>query len=238
MKKCSKCKIEYENIEDNFNKDKSSKDGYKFACKACEKLYRENRKEEDKLYRQFNKYKRKEYDKNRIYNPTEKKKYYENNKEILLEKAKERYNINKVEKIIYQKKYQQENKDKRNIYLTERRKNDPEFKLITNTRNLINNSFYKMNYSKTSKTQKILGCSFEELKTYLESKFEPWMSWENRGLYNGELNYGWDIDHIIPLTFANSKEELIKLNHYTNLKPLCSKINRDIKRNNLEYELV
>ena len=48
-------------------------------------------------------------------------------------------------------------------------------------------------------------------------------------------NNGWDIDHIIPLTSAINEEDLIKLNHYTNLKPLCSKINRDIKRNNLEY---
>lgn len=39
------------------------------------------------------------------------------------------------------------------------------------------------------------------------------MTWENRGLYNGELNYGWDIDHIIPLSSVNSEEEIIKLNH-------------------------
>ncbi len=28
-----------------------------------------------------------------------------------------------------------------------------------------------------------LGCSFEELKTYLESKFEDWMTWENYGTH-------------------------------------------------------
>jgi len=56
------------------------------------------------------------------------------------------------------------------------------------------------------------------------------MNWDNHGLYNGELNYGWDIDHIIPLATAKNEGELIKLNHYTNLQPLCSKINRDIKR--------
>jgi len=58
------------------------------------------------------------------------------------------------------------------------------------------------------------------------------MSWDNHGLYNGEFNYGWDIDHIIP---ASSEEEILRLNHYTNLQPLCSKINRDIKKNNLTY---
>lgn len=59
------------------------------------------------------------------------------------------------------------------------------------------------------------------------------MNWENRGLYNGELNYGWDIDHIIPLSSARTEEDVIRLNHYTNLQPLCSKMNRDIKRSNV-----
>lgn len=65
-----------------------------------------------------------------------------------------------------------------------------------------------------------------------DSKFEPWMTWGNRGLYNGELNYGWDIDHIIPVSSAETEEGVIKLNHYTNLQPLCSKVNRDIKKDN------
>ena len=61
------------------------------------------------------------------------------------------------------------------------------------------------------------------------------MTWENRGLYNGDFDFGWDIDHVIPLSSTKTEEELIKLNHYTNLQPLCSKVNRDIKKNNLEY---
>ena len=83
---------------------------------------------------------------------------------------------------------------------------------------------------KSKKSQEILGCSFEDFKAYLESKFEFWMNWENYGLYNGEVNYGWDIDHIIPLSSAKLEEEIVKLNHYTNLQPLCSKVNRDIKK--------
>lgn len=59
------------------------------------------------------------------------------------------------------------------------------------------------------------------------------MTWDNHGKYNGELNYGWDIDHIIPTSSANTEEELIKLNHYTNLQPLCSYVNRYVKKNNL-----
>ena len=59
------------------------------------------------------------------------------------------------------------------------------------------------------------------------------MNWDNYGLYNGEPNYGWDIDHIIPLSSANTENDLIRLNHYSNLQPLCSKFNRYIKKNNL-----
>ena len=79
-----------------------------------------------------------------------------------------------------------------------------------------------------------LGCTFEEFKLYLESKFEGWMSWENYGKYNGELNYGWDIDHITPLSKAKTEDDIYNLSHYSNLQPLCSKINRDIKKDKKE----
>jgi hypothetical protein len=38
------------------------------------------------------------------------------------------------------------------------------------------------------------------------------------------------IDHIIPISTANTEDEVIKLNHFTNLKPLCSYTNRYIKK--------
>jgi hypothetical protein len=59
------------------------------------------------------------------------------------------------------------------------------------------------------------------------------MTWDNKGLYNKKLNYGWDIDHIIPLSLAKTEEEIIKLNHYTNLQPLCGYTNRYIKVNKI-----
>ena len=57
------------------------------------------------------------------------------------------------------------------------------------------------------------------------------MSYDNYGKYNGCFNYGWDIDHIIPISTAVNDQDLLRLNHYTNLQPLCSKMNRDIKYN-------
>lgn len=155
---------------------------------------------------------------------------------------------------LYNKKYQEKSKEKRKNYDKEyyirnkekkkksvkeynkkRRKTDLLFKLKCNINRNIRINLKKNNHMKKSKTIEILGCSFEEFKSYIESKFETWMNWDNHGLYNGELNYGWDYDHIIPLSSAKTEEELLKLFHYTNLQPLCSKTNRNIKKGNVEY---
>lgn len=64
---------------------------------------------------------------------------------------------------------------------------------------------------------KLLGCSIETFMDYLESKFEPGMSWENHGRYPG-----WQIDHIIPCSLF----DLTKAEHqkrcfaFHNLQPL------------------
>ena len=162
--------------------------------------------------------------------------YREINKDKILKRIQEWSLNNKDKKRLNSYNWRDNNPDKvkeiKNLYTKNRRKTDVLFRLTINLRTMINNSFRKRNLIKNSKTNEILGCSFEEFKNYLESKFESWMTWDNHGLYNGTEHYGWDIDHFIPSSSANTEDEIIKLNHYTNLKPLCSYINRDIKRNN------
>lgn len=234
MKSCSKCKIEYDLIF--FNKDKSSKDGYRSNCKYCSKKYREDNKESILQYKLKNKDKIKEYQKGIVYDPIKKREYYLNNIELIKLKSSVNYLLNKDKKIKYQQEYYKNNRDKIYKYLSDKRENDNLYNLTVNVRNLINNSFYNEGYSKSSKTQEILGCSFIEFKEYLELKFENWMNWENKGIYNGEFNFGWDIDHIIPLSSSISVEDIVKLNHYTNLQPLCSKVNREVKRDKILIE--
>ncbi len=187
------------------------------------------------------------------------KEYREENREKILEYRKEYREKNKDEINQSQKEYREKNKDKykgyyersketyskyresnidkirsrQNSYFKERKANDPLFKLSCNIRTLINLSLVKSGYSKNTKSYNIIGISYNDLKSYFESKFSNWMNWENHGLYNGQLNYGWDIDHIIPLSSAKTEEEIILLNHYSNLQPLCSKVNRDIKKDRL-----
>jgi hypothetical protein len=73
---------------------------------------------------------------------------------------------------------------------------------------------------KKSNTELILGRQLKDFILYIESKFEIWMNWENYGKYNGELNYGWDIDHIIPLSNSKNEDDIYLLNNFNNLQPL------------------
>lgn len=153
-------------------------------------------------------------------------------------------NKDKVKK--HTKKWHVENKDKVKKHVDEwnnnnkdyfkkwhasKRQNDPLYVLKSNIRSLISNSF---KYKKTTSTNKILGCTFEEFKQHLESQFEPWMNWNNYGCKTPlKPNMTWDIDHIIPLSSATNEDDIMHLNHYKNLQPLCSFQNRFIKRNRI-----
>ena len=182
-------------------------------------------KQRNKSYKEINKEVLKE----------KRKKYVDENKDKVKQGYKNWAIKNKEKRKEYRLIYQKNNRNKINSNKKERRLNDHLYKITENVRNLIKAAIKRKNHKKQSKTIDILGCTHIELQKHLESKFESWMTWENYGLYNGEVNYGWDIDHIIPNNTANDYNELIKLNHYTNLQPLCSHINRDVKRYNHNY---
>jgi len=179
---------------------------------------------------------RKRYvDKNRGKVRTQVNNWCSNNKEnrkpyILTDEQKEK-------KKTYKRNWYLDNKKSvvnyNNIYISNRKKNDPVFKLKCNLRTSISKSIRKNGYTKKSRTYKILGCSFEEFKIYIENKWEPWMNWSNHGKYNGEEKYGWDLDHITPISSAINETNVIELNHYSNFQPLCSYINRDVKKDKL-----
>lgn len=233
-KTCTKCKKTKSLVE--FNKNKRIKDGYHYNCKYCCKLLQKEHYElnKDSIKEKYENNKKtisqnRKNNYNSLKSKTINKKYYEKNKENILAQKKLYSENNKDTIKSYQVSYQKEYRNRKN-------KSDSFFKFKNSTRDLIKSSIRNKNFTKKSKTAEILGCSYEEFKTYIESKWQSWMNWDNYGNWDGiakEINYSWDIDHIIPLSSAIDEEQFIRLNHYTNLQPLCSYINRFIKRNQI-----
>ena len=157
-----------------------------------------------------------------------------NLEEEILEKRKDNYSNNKEKKLEYQKEYASLNKEKISAYKMEyqrnRRLTDPVYKLKYVVGRLIRNSLKCKGLSKNKRSKDILGCTIEFFKVYIEERFIDDMSWENYGT-------NWDIDHKIPLATATTEEDVLKLNHYTNLQPLDSYINRNVKRDKIDFKL-
>jgi hypothetical protein len=227
---CKLCRKKYN--EKNYEKNNINRLKWKTNNPNYSKNY-------NKQYYINNKEKINDYNKNYYENNKEKlskinKCYYEENKEVIKSKVKIYRNNNIINVKISEKKYRKNNVEKikkrkeifkntnpsyHNDYLKKRRETDVLFKLISLNRNRINSFLKKNNITKDNKTFDIVGCAPDFLKEYLENQFTEGMSWDNHGLY------GWHIDHIIPLSSANTEEEIYKLCHYTNLQPLWAEDN-------------
>lgn len=66
----------------------------------------------------------------------------------------------------------------------------------------------------------LLGCSMLDFRIYLESKWEPGMTWENYGS-------DWHIDHIMPCAIFDltKLEHQKRCFHFSNMQPLWAKDN-------------
>jgi hypothetical protein len=137
-------------------------------------------------------------------------------------------------KKLYMKQWKPANRqhirDLNNTYLKKRRKTDIVFKLRERIRNEI---YSALSGGKAGKSHlKYVDWTHAELKVHLESLWEPWMNWDNWGIYNPatfDSNPTWQIDHIIPrcqLPYISMEDNNFKkcwaLN---NLRPISSKQN-------------
>lgn len=184
---------------DSIKKDWRDITDPKLRKKMREKAWREANKDKVRL-------KAKNWEKNnRVKRNLRKKIWRKENKDYYKSKQK-----------ISRKKWssQPKNKNKKNEYHRKKLKTDVQYKLSHNLRCRL----YKfLNHKrKAGSAVKDLGCNINELKTYLESKFLPGMSWDNHG------QYGWHIDHIKPLSSfdLSDRDQFLQACHYTNLQPL------------------
>lgn len=133
-------------------------------------------------------------------NPGYRESYYQSHKENYLERARKSHS---------------------------KRKDDPAYRLLKIIRCRLAKEIRKasgragVRVSKTATTEELLGCSIPSLMLYLESKWEPGMSWDNYGVH------GWHVDHEMPMamfSIENPEHQRIAC-HFTNLQPMWASEN-------------
>lgn len=124
----------------------------------------------------------------------------------------------------YAKKYGVERAHVRRANMNRRYAEDQLFNLRSRLRSRTVIAFRQKGFSKDTKTAESLGCSWEELKAHIEKQFVNGMCWDRFD--------DIEIDHIIPIASAKTKEELLPLFYYTNLQPLWRWDNR-LKRDKM-----
>lgn len=211
MKKCTKCNEIKPKSE--FGNHKLTKDKLQCHCKLCINLTSSKHKASNPEWSKEHYLSRQDHYKSKA------SERYNNQKDIILDKQKEWVEKNKEKVKVYYKEWVERNKDKLNKYNTERREKDPNLKLACILRSKISTNVSRINSKKDQTSLEIVGLeSWNHFRLHIESQFEEQMNWENYGI--GKNNSTWHIDHIIPISSAKTLEEVKKLNHYSNLRPM------------------
>jgi len=202
MKFCPRCKKDKDFTE--FGKNRSTNDGFSSYCRVCKSDSDAENYEKNGIKIRARVAQRKSDNPEKI--KDEKRKEYIKHRDAYIEKSK---------------KWEANNRERKNErarnYNRERSKTDIQFKLAKILRHRLCISLDKKN-KKVGSAVRDLGCSIDFLRQYLESLFQPGMTWENHGQGKDK----WHIDHIYPLSKFDltDREQLLKACHYTNLQPL------------------
>jgi len=214
MKVCTSCRAE--KPFSDFHNDKTKKDGKVSRCIPCTRAYRasyykinsEHLKQASRDWHAGNKDRAK----------ARSRQYYLDNIETFREYRKAKYWSDR-----------DANSKKSGEYHLSRLKTDPHYRFVARCRKRVWAAFFEKGYSKKTKTFALLGCSKEELISYIESKFKEGMTWDNYG--------EWHLDHKLPFSAAKNEREVEMLCHYTNLQPLWASDNVSKSARYCEREL-
>jgi len=229
---CKKCLVELFKIRMNKNPGKIKE----IAKKTREKNKHKTKGRMDK-WKELNPNYRKEYvKKNKQLISDIQKRSNEKNKQALSIKSKIYYKENKEKHKKWSADYALKNKEKllaaRRIWEKNKIESDSNYLMQKKLRSRVRMAMKCSGLKKSKRTEDLIGCSIVELRSYIQNVFEDGMTWDNWS------QRGWHIDHKIPISWFNLKNEscMMKAFHFTNMKPMWAKENI-LKSNNYSDKL-
>lgn len=243
MKMCSQCK-EIKELAD-FSKRKDSVDGYKGVCRLCKNLRRRSQKRPKQLRKMhhtgvkrcikcccvfpMSSFKEKKVENNTCMDCVKlyAAEYREKNRDKIRESFPKEAN-----KAYCRERYKKDPDKYRQMvyaYKKNKRETDPFFRMVNQINDSIRASLKRGVIKKDSRSREILGCDYDTAITHLiKTALKNYGFWANFKKYH--------IDHIIPMATASTKEDVIRLNHYTNLQLLYPEHNLS-KSDNLDWDI-
>ena len=108
---------------------------------------------------------------------------------------------------------------RRSVADTKRRDADPLLNLALNLRSRLSVAVRKG--LKKGSAVRDLGCTVVLFKEYIESQFEPGMTWDNWAIDT------WHLDHYIPFSAfdMSDRQQTLFVLHHTNIRPIWAKDN-------------
>lgn len=206
-----------------------NRNGYRANCKEC-RVEGERKRQIEKKKDEPIKPKTREFDTSKPYcaktfmkpekvltdaqilEKQRKKERYYAEREQELERRREYYANNKEKS----REWQQGYKERRNMLKRYRRQTDKLYAIIESLRARIHGV---LKSSKRDTTSELIGCTSEQIHTWIGSQFEEGWTWEN----HGEV---WHIDHVVPISLIYEKHPKACFN-WTNLRPLCAQENME-----------
>lgn len=174
------------------------------------KKYREAHKAEAKAYHKAWR------DKNRDHLNEQQREKYKENPQAFKER-KDRYIASHIEEVKESRhRYKVENRQKYTDYQRNKRQSDPVYKFRSSFTHLMSLYRRRKGYTGNKGTWEMVGCDFDTFLAYIQGQFTEGMTIENYGHGKG----CWNIDHIVPISTAQTDEDIERLNHYTNLRPM------------------
>lgn len=171
--------------------------------------------------------------------------HYAANKDALISKRKVFYAANR-ERIRAEKKtekkrmkarlYAKKRLDKASAYKRRMMHSNPVYRMRKNLSACVAHVLQRNGGRKNMSFMKKVPYTMDDLRAHLEKQFEPWMNWNNYGLYrtdswndNNPATWTWQLDHIIPrsdLPYSSMDDENFqKCWALENLRPLSAKVN-------------
>ena len=223
---CTKCGVE-KPLEE-FSPNKEGRLGRHARCKQCRTKKETDRYSSDPKYRELRRKSARDSLlalslEDHELKKSKQREWRESHKEEINARNRELYRTDDTVRLAClagRKRYYEENKDKVIANETRRqagkRATDLNFRLRGTLRSRL--IFAIKADQKVGSAIRDLGCSIEELKVYLESKFKLGMTWINWG----KGRECWNIDHIKPLVAFDltDREQFLSACHYANLQPL------------------